>query len=170
MSEGTPLDPVAVARIGVLVRTRLIGLHQLIAWADAWVTALEAPPTWLTELCTVRTEDAARGLLSDASAFPSDPAGHDAWNAEFLACLLLRHRNGALSWADFLDASGRYLDAAGGSRGCEEFFMQLNLLERMGYPEDLARAQREDIERSLVGALERMESAHRRFEAEARGD
>lgn len=153
-----------------MLRTGLIGLQQLITWADAWVMRLEAPPTWLTELCTTRAEDSALRLLSDASVFPADLDGKDAWDAEFLACLLLRHRNGALSWADFLDAGGRYLDGANGSRSCEEFFMQLNLLERMGFPEDLVQAQREDIERSLKGALKRMESALRRFEAEARGD
>ncbi|RKH49151.1 hypothetical protein D7Y23_17670 [Corallococcus sp. AB050B] len=169
MREDTPFDPVAVARIWLMIRTGIVRIQQLISWADAWVMKLEAPPTWLTELCTARTEDVARRLLSDASEFPSDRAGRDAWDAEFLACLFLRHRNGELSWADFLDAGGQYLDAANGSRSCEEFFMQLNLLERMGHPEDLARAQREDIERSLAGALERMESAHRQFEAEARG-
>jgi hypothetical protein len=61
--EGTPFDPVAVARIWLMVRTGLVGLQQLIAWADAWVMKLEAPPTWLTELCTARTEDTAPRLL-----------------------------------------------------------------------------------------------------------
>ncbi|RKG57349.1 hypothetical protein D7V80_39865 [Corallococcus sp. CA054B] len=172
MRDGTPFDPVAVARIAVMLRTGRVGLPRLIAWADAWVMKLDAPPLWLLELCTVLEADRALGLLLDmpglARSFTVEE--RDVEDADHLASLLLRHRDGSISWGDFLQRAGEYLDGRNGHRQCEEFFMQLNLLERMGFPEALVQAQREDIERSLVDALERMESAHRRFEAEARGD
>ncbi|MBN8464892.1 hypothetical protein JYJ95_00090 [Corallococcus exiguus] len=169
MRDGTPFDPVAVARIAVMVRTGLVGLKQLIAWADAWVMKLDAPPLWLLELCTVQEVDRALGLLLDTLPALVNVEERDAMDADHLSSLFLRHRSGGISWGDFLQRGGEYLDGANGSRSCEEFFMQLNLLERMGFPEDLVQAQREDIERGLAGALERMEAAHRRFEAEARG-
>ncbi|RKH60007.1 hypothetical protein [Corallococcus aberystwythensis] len=172
MRDGTPFDPAAVARIAVMVRTGLVGLRQLIAWADAWVMKLDDSPLWLLELCTAPDIDRARGLLLDMPdlPFPANVEEQDAWDADHLACLFLRYRSGGISWGDFLMRGGQYLDGANGHRQCEEFFMQLDLLERMGFPEDLVQAQREDIERSLVDALARMESAHRRFEAEAHGD
>ncbi|MHA7634206.1 hypothetical protein [Corallococcus sp. M7] len=171
MRDGTPFDPVAVARVAVMVRTGLVGLQRIIAWADAWVMKLDTPPLWLLELCTVPDVDRALGLLFDMPGFPSltTVEEKDAWDADHLAGLLLRHRDGAISWGDFLQRAGEYLDGANSSRTCEAFFMQLDLLERMGFPEDLVQAQREDIERGLVDALKRMEAAHLRFEAEARG-
>ncbi|NOK36101.1 hypothetical protein D7W79_32160 [Corallococcus exercitus] len=172
MRDGTPFDPVAVARIAVMVRTGRVGLRQIIAWADAWVMKLDAPPLWLIELSTVPELDRAHGLLLDMPGLPQllTVEERDEEDADHLASLLLRHRDGSISWGDFLLRAGEYLDGKGGHRQCEEFYMQLNLLERMGFPEDLMQSQREDIERSLVDALERMEAAHRRFEAEARGD
>ncbi|NNB91959.1 hypothetical protein HJC10_40740 [Corallococcus exiguus] len=172
MRDGTPFDPVAVARIAVMVRTGLVGLKQLIAWADAWVMKLDEPPLWLLELCTVPGTDRAHGLLLDMPGIAqlATVEERDVEDADHLASLFLRHRDGSISWGDFLLRAGEYLDGKSGHRQCEEFYMQLNLLERMGFPEDLVQAQREDIERSLLDALERMESSHRRFEAEARGD
>lgn len=172
MKDGTPFDPVAVARIAVMVRTGLVGLPRLIAWADAWVMKLDAPPRWLLELCTVPEVDRALGLLLDMPglAQPLTVEERDVEDADHLASLLLRHRDGSISWGDFLLRAGESLDDRNGRRQCEEFYMQLNLLERMGFPEALVQAQREDIERGLADALERMESSHRRFEAEARGD
>ncbi|RKH86723.1 hypothetical protein D7Y21_20380 [Corallococcus sp. AB045] len=171
MKDGTPFDPVAIARIAVMVRTGLVGLPQLIAWADAWVMKLDAPPLWLLELCTVPEVDRALGLLLDMPGLAQSLTveERDVEDADHLASLLLRHRDGSISWGDFLLRAGESLDGRSGRRQCEEFYMQLNLLERMGFPEALVQAQREDIERGLAEALERMESAHRRFEAEARG-
>ncbi|WP_330166757.1 MULTISPECIES: hypothetical protein [unclassified Corallococcus] len=171
MRDGTPFDPVAVARVAVMVRTGLVGLQRIIAWADAWVMKLDAPPLWLLELCTVPDADRALWLLYDMPEFPrlATVEERDVNDADHLASLFLRHRDGSISWGDFLLWAGQYLDGRSGHRQCEEFFMQLNLLERMGFPEALVQAQREDIERSLPDALERMESVHRRFEAEARG-
>ncbi|WP_370451096.1 hypothetical protein [Corallococcus sp. CA049B] len=171
MRDGTPFDPVAVARVAVMVRTGLVGLQQLIAWADAWVMKLDAPPRWLLELCTAPDADRALGLLLDMPdlAQPLTVEERDVEDADHLAGLLLRHRGGSISWGDFLLRAGEYLDGRSGHRQCEEFFMQLDLLERLGSPEALVQAQREDIEHSLLDALERMKSAHQRFEAEARG-
>ncbi|MFP2899133.1 hypothetical protein [Corallococcus sp. 4LFB] len=172
MRDGTPFDPVAVVRIGAMVRMGLVGLKQLIAWADAWVMKLDDSPLWLLELCTAPDADTALGLIYDIPMLPfaATPEELRARDADHLACLFLRYRRGELSWGDFLFKGGQFLDGANGPWECEAFFMQLNLLERMGFPEDLVRSQREDIERELRDALERMEAAHRRFEAEARGD
>ncbi|WP_375754809.1 hypothetical protein [Corallococcus exercitus] len=172
MRDGTPFDMVAVVRIGVMVEMGLVGLKQLIAWADAWVMKLDDSPLWLLELCTAPDADTALGLIRNIPMLPSPatPEEDRAADADHLASLFLRYRNGSLSWGDFLFQGGQYLDRAGGPWPCETFFMQLNLLERMGFPEDLMQSQREDIERELREALERMEAAHRRFEAEARGD
>ncbi|MFB1480241.1 hypothetical protein [Corallococcus sp. RDP092CA] len=171
MREGTPFDPVAVARIGVMVEMGLIGLEQLIAWADAWVMKLDDSPRWLLELCTAPDTPTALGLLRGIPRLPSPatPEERRAADADHLASLFLRYRHGALSWGAFLLQGGQLLDRSDDLGRCEAFFMQRDLLERMGFPEALVRAQREDIERSLEGALERMESAHRQFEAEARG-
>ncbi|MBZ4336365.1 hypothetical protein [Corallococcus sp. AS-1-12] len=171
MKDGTPFDLVSVVRIGVMVEMGLVGLKQIIAWADAWVMKLDDPPPWLLEMCTAPDADTALGLIRDIPMlpFPATPEEIREENADHLASLFLRYRNGALSWGDFLFQAGQYLDRALRADQCERFFMQLNLLERTGFPEDLVQAQREDIERDLVDALARMESAHRRFEAEARG-
>ncbi|MGE6763915.1 hypothetical protein ACQKGO_38250 [Corallococcus interemptor] len=171
MREGTPFDPVAVVRIRTMLEMGLVGLKEIIAWADAWVMKLDDSPLWLLEMCTAPDVATAVGLIYGIPMLPipATPEERRAENADHLACLFLRHRRGGLSWGEFLFQGGQYLDRAGGPWPCETFFMQLNLLERMGFPEDLVRAQREDIEHELREALERMESAHRQFEAEARG-
>ncbi|NPC70938.1 hypothetical protein [Corallococcus exiguus] len=171
MRDGTPFDLAAVGRIRVMVERGLIGLTQLIAWADAWVMKLEDSPLWLLELCTAPDVDTALGLLFDIPMFPfpATPEERRAQDADHLASLFLRYRRGELSWGDFLFIGGQFLDGANGPWPCETFFMQRDLLERTGYPEDLVQSQREDIERDLREALERMGAAHRRFEAEARG-
>ncbi|WP_147448809.1 hypothetical protein [Corallococcus terminator] len=151
-----------------MVNTRLIGLEHLIPWADAWVLKLEAPPLWLLELCTTQDLHAARGLLLRAACHPTDPFGRDEQDAEHLACLFVRYRQGALSWAAFLEEGGRYLDGANGSRTCEELYSLLNALEQQGHAQNMERAQSTEIERSLRGALQQVESVYRLLAAMTR--
>ena len=170
MREGTPFDPVAVVRIRTMLEMGLVGLKEIIAWADAWVMKLDDSPLWLLEMCTAPDVATAAGLLRSIPMLPlpATPEESRAEDADHLACLFLRHRRGELSWGEFLFQAGQYTDSAGG--WCEEFFMRRDLLERMGYPEPMVQSQREEFEERLQEALKRVESAHRQFEAETRGD
>lgn len=163
---GTPFDKHAVSLIATMVAMKLIGLQQLIAWADSWVMKLDDSPLWLLELCTVPDVDTACELLMTTPDRPSTPNEMDANAENHLAALFLRYRNGTLSWADYLMEGGMYLDGALGGPPCEEYFFLLNVLRSQEPPDDMERLQSAEIEEDLQQALERVEAAHHRFEVD----
>jgi hypothetical protein len=169
MTVPTPFDKDAVHGIAKLVRMGLVGLREIIAWADAWVMKLDDSPLWLLELCTAPDVDTAWGLLM--ATRPDLPANREEANLDandHLAALFLRYRRGDLSWADFLMEGGNSLDGSFGGPPCEDYFHFLNEFKAAEQPAEEERTRRAEIEAELQSALSRMEAVHRRFEAELR--
>ncbi len=150
--------------LATMVDSGLIGYRHFTPWADALVMALEAPPHWLLELCTTRYQPSAARLLHDYAASPPFESFDESEQTdEYVACLLLRHQRGEISWATFLQEAGRKLDGANGRRHCEDIYALLTELETHEYSKDLEHAQRAAMEREFRPALERVQPLYAMF-------
>lgn len=138
-----------------MVDSGLIWYEHFAPWADELILALAAPPHWLLELCTTQdSPSAARVLHEHAASPPFESFDADEQTDEYVACLLLRYRRGEFSWATFLDEAGRKLDAANGRRACEDIYSLLTELRHREYSKELERAQRTELERAFLPALD----------------
>ena len=124
-----------------MIDTQLIWYEHYYYWADELIAELDNPPLWLLEIATIKYyPDAVTALNQFVYSEPFQQLS-DVCN-EYIACIFHRYRVGAISWASFLDAAGRYTDSAGGGRvECEFFFFMLNHLEDANYDRGLESQQ-----------------------------
>ena len=138
-------------RLAVMVQTWLVSYREFAPWADAIIERLDAPPLWVLNLTTKRyVPDAVRVLREGGAAArpePGEPYPPGPWTDadEEVACHLLRHERGEISWATFLREAGNAADPDPCRRACEYFYGKLGDLEDADYAADLAVAQRADV-------------------------
>ena len=140
--------------ISTMIDSRLIWYKHYYLWADDLIAALPSPPQWVLQIATIKYyPDAVTEINRFVYSEPFEQLG-DIDN-ERVACLFLQHRIGALSWASFLDAAGRFVDAAGGGRvDCEFFFYMLNDIEDANYDSDLELQQVQRVNAEFAAEIE----------------
>ena len=86
--------------------------------------------------------------------FPNRSSIFDDLANEHIACLLLRHERGEISWASFLKLAGEYSDAIGvDGWECERFYGMLNELEDREYAPAVSTQQRALVEDAFSSSL-----------------
>jgi len=104
-SASLPLDPPEqfAALVYCLIQDQLVNSEDWIAWATDELMRAEGAPSWLAELTTTRSADAALEIIGPICSRPS--------SAERLGCLWLSFTLRALTSLELLEAA---LDAVGG--------------------------------------------------------
>jgi hypothetical protein len=116
------------ARVFTMIEAQLISFKHYYCWADEVISTLDDPPSWVCEISTIKyIGDALQAISSFLRSQPNSAV--NGADDDYIACLLLRHQIGAISWATFLYEAGRYSDSSGCRWDCEEFYHRLNQLE-----------------------------------------
>lgn len=141
-------------RLSTMIDARLICYKHYFIWADELIAALPEPPQWLLEIAIIRYYPDAVAAIN--RFVQSDPcASSDNIDNEHIACTFHRHRIGAISWASFLEAAGRYSDGAGDCRvDCEFFFDMLNDLTDANYGRDREKNQVQCVQSEFASEIE----------------
>lgn len=145
-------DKQAAHRILTMLRARLVSSRHLSPWAATQIEALAAPPAWLCELVSLTyVGDVDKCLAEFVHGPPFEEFDLDSSCDYHVACLFVRYEQGAISWATFLDESGRFVDGPqAGSADCEWYFAFLNTLEDAEYDETVTSRQVAEV-RGLLG-------------------
>ena len=147
-----------------MIESRLIWYKHYYGWADEIIMAMEKPPYWVLEIATVKYYPQAAQIVREfVYSEPFEAFDDEQYANEYVACLFLRYRHGAISWATFLDEAGKFTDAHNGHLHCEAFYGTLNILEDNEYSKHIEQSQREEIETEFAKPIVTMSSLFRSF-------
>ncbi|MBB3210546.1 hypothetical protein FHS27_006393 [Rhodopirellula rubra] len=140
--------------ISTMIDSRLIWYKHYYLWADDLIASLPSVPQWVLQIATIKYyPDAVAEINRFVHSEPFEQLGNT--DDERVACLFLQHRMGALSWATFLDAAGRFIDASGGGHiDCEFFFCMLNDIEDANYGSELESQQVQRVYAEFASEIE----------------
>lgn len=128
-----------------MIESRLIGYKHYVPWADEIIASLDTPPPWVLEIATSKySPDAVAAINGFVYSEPFQE--FENVEDEYVACLFLRYRHDAISWATFLEEAGRFTDAYNGRRDCEYFYELLNELEDQELSKALEQRQAVEVE------------------------
>jgi hypothetical protein len=154
LQEQDVLDRKFALRIVTMIESRLIWYKHYYGWADEIIMAMERPPYWILEIATVKYFPQAAAIVREfVYSEPFETFDYEEYTDEYIACLFLRYRHGAISWATFLNEAGAFTDAHNGERYCEDFYDNLNILEDNEYSKKIEQSQREEIETEFATAI-----------------
>lgn len=152
-------------RIATMIETRLIWYKHYFPWCDEMIAQLDEPPSWMIEISTIKYIPNAvaeiRSYRNDQQYDISDLT-RDA--DEYIACLLIRNRIGAISWATFLADAGMYADCSDASNDPEYFYSYLNEYEDSEYDDQLGSKQQIEIAPEYVAQTEAIDPLFRTFQ------
>ncbi len=140
-------------RIVTMIESRLIWYKHYYGWADELIMAMENPPYWVLEIATIKYyPQAATTVREFVYSEPFKTFDEKQYTDDYIACLFLRSKHGAISWANFLEEAGKYTDGCG-HRPCEYFYNHLNTLEDNEYSKHIEQSQGEEIEAEFAKAI-----------------
>jgi len=128
-----------------MIESHLIWYKHYYPWCDVMIAQLDAPPRWIVELSTIKYIPNAVAEIRSYKKEQCDISNLAPNADEYIACLLLRNRIGAISWATFLADAGMYADCSDGSNDPEYFYTHLNKFEDSEYDSELCSKQRTEI-------------------------
>lgn len=146
-------------RLMLGIEADCITYRHYIPWADKMIERLERPPAWVCDLATTQYKpDALTAVAAYVRSFPPDDVSDDG--DEFVGYLWIRYERRELSWATFLNESGRYADARNGARPCEYFYSMLNELEEQDFSPAVEGRQRNAVSAALETAISRAKEVY----------
>ena len=152
-------------RIATMIESRLIWYKHYFPWCDDMIDRLDAPPVWMIELSTIKYIPNA---VAEVRSYKNDEQ-YDLANLirdanEYIACLLIRNRIGAISWATFLADAGMYADCSDASNGPEYFYAYLNEYEDSEYDNRLESKQLTEIAAEYFAHTESIDPLFQTFQ------
>ena len=154
LREQDVFDRKLALRIVAMIESRLIWYKHYYGWADKIIMAMEKPPYWILEIATVKYYPQAAKIVREfVYSEPFETFDGEQYADEYVACLFLRYRHGAISWATFLDEAGKFTDAHNGRLICEDFYDRLNILEDSEYSKHIEQSQRGEIEAEFAAPI-----------------
>ena len=153
LQEQDVFDRKFALRLVAMIESRLIWYKHYYGWADEIIMAMEKPPYWVLEIATVKYFPKAATIVREFVYSEPFETFYDEQHAdEYVACLFLRYKHGAISWATFLDEAGTFTDSHNGRLFCEDFYGRLNILEDSEYSEQIEQSQCKEIETEFAQA------------------
>lgn len=151
-------------RVSTMIDARLICYKHYYRWADQLIAELDDPPVWILEIAVIKyPPDAITAVNRFVFSEPFESFDGEECSDEYVACLYLRYRIGAISWATFLEKAGEYTDANQGRHCCEYFYAFLTVLENHEYSSDVEELQRCEVESEFFEAIDRIRPIFEEF-------
>jgi hypothetical protein len=123
-------------RLAAMMRAELVTSVEYMPWADAIIMRLDKPPAWLLDLTVTNNREHAIKIVNGfVHSEPFEPLSDDEYIDELVAASFLRYERREISWATFLNLSGRMTDTDQGRYGCEYFYEMLDELRRADFGE-----------------------------------
>ena len=131
--------------VATKIDSRLIWYKHYYIWDDELIDSMAEPPLWIIDIATIRyAPDAVAAIARFINSEPVEE--FENRDDYYIACLLLRYRTGAISWATFLSDAGSFADGALQCRiDCGYFFEMLNELENSLYSIERTDQQAADV-------------------------
>lgn len=157
-------SPRFALRISTMIQARLIWYKHYFRWADEIIGEAAKPPDWIIETATIRYyPDAVASINRFVNTRQMDASSFEQSREEYLACLFLRNRSGAISWATFLEEAGARADAYSGRHDCSYYYERLTQLEDSEFSRELELMQRAEVELEFKKELAVIEPLYEMF-------
>jgi hypothetical protein len=151
-------------QLAMMIDTHLLWYKHYYGWADELIAKLPEPPIWIIEIATIKYPPKALEAINRfVDSEPFEALDYKELGEEYIACLYLRYRIGATSWATFLADAGSYADSSGGRNCCEYFYGFLNELEDHEYSRQIACRQQAEIESEYNAVISVIQLLHEKF-------
>jgi hypothetical protein len=124
--------------LATAIESGFLPLPDVVAWADRLILELEAPRSWLLDLCLAKSKEQASATVWMEWNLASELAGtiehaDPCWEDVYLGFLYRQHERGSLTMSELLEQAGRFSDAYGSSHvDCESFYYLLNEIDGGG--------------------------------------
>jgi hypothetical protein len=158
-----PLTKRGAARLLAFVESELVSFRHIHPWAHEVISSQESPPPWVIDVAVLKYQpDVAKCIREYVYSEPFEQI--ESTSDEYLACLLLRHESGELSWASFLREAGDYADASDDcSWDCSLFFRMLNDFEGAEFADKCAARQRQAVLVQYGGVVDAIRPDYQRL-------
>ena len=164
LQEQDVFDKSFALRIVAMIESRLIWYKHYYGWTNEVIMALDSPPYWVLEITTVKYFPKAAKIVREyVYSEPFKTLDYEQYANEYVACLFLRYKHGAISWATFLDQAGMFADSHSEHLICEDFYHRLNILEDEEYSKHIEQNQRKEIEIEFSQAISTMSALYNGF-------
>jgi hypothetical protein len=129
-------------KLSAMLEARLIWYKHYFIFCDEIIDKYDYPPYWIIELSITKyLPDAIRIVKEYAYSEPFEQSSTNL-NDYYIGCIFVKYLRKEISWATFLEESGKRADSSGAVKEeCEYFYYMLNDLEDSHFSAKLEEKQ-----------------------------